>query len=157
MKKIMFVCTGNVCRSAMAEGLLKKMLQDNNINNIYVCSSGLHAYNGQYATDEAIKVMKEEYNVDILNHTSENVRNSKIEEMDLILCATHAQMTTIEYEYPNIDHKVFTMKEYVNGPETTDKDIEDPWGYPMDVYRKCAKQINEVIVKLIEKIKEEDI
>ena len=61
IKNIMFICTGNTCRSAMAEGLMKKMLEDKGITNIKVCSAGLRASTGEYSTDEAIMVMKEEY------------------------------------------------------------------------------------------------
>ena len=60
IKNIMFICTGNTCRSAMAEGLMKKMLADKGITDINVCSAGLRASTGEYSTDEAIMVMKEE-------------------------------------------------------------------------------------------------
>ena len=66
IKNIMFICTGNTCRSAMAEGLMKKMLEDKGITNIKVCSAGLRASTGEYSTDEAIMVMKEEYDVNLL-------------------------------------------------------------------------------------------
>ena len=70
IKNIMFICTGNTCRSAMAEGLMKKMLEDKGITNIKVCSAGLRASTGEYSTDEAIMVMKEDYDVNLLNHQS---------------------------------------------------------------------------------------
>lgn len=154
IKNIMFICTGNTCRSAMAEGLFKKMLKDKNIIDINVYSAGLHASTGEYSTDEAVTVMKEVYDVNILNHTSINVKQTPINDMDLILCATHAQLTTLEYMYPEIKHKIFTIKEYAYGPEIEDKDIEDPWGYPIPVYKKCAEEIYEALEKVIEKIKE---
>lgn len=153
--KIMFICTGNTCRSAMAEGLLKKLLKDRGINNVEVYSAGLHASTGEYATDEAIKVMKEEYDVNILMHQSTNVKNSNIKDMDLILCATHAHLTTLEYMYPELDHKIFTIKEYAYGPEVENKDIEDPWGYPVEVYKKCAKEIHDALEKVILKLDNE--
>lgn len=151
-KKIMFICTGNTCRSVMAEGLFKKMLKDKQRTNIEVYSSGLHASTGEYTTDEAVKVMQEEYEVNILQHQSINVKNSNIKNMDLILCATHAQLTTLEYMYPDLDHKIFTIKEYAYGPEITDKDIKDPWGYPVSVYRDCAKEIYAALNQIIDKI-----
>ena len=65
IKKIMFVCTGNTCRSVMAEGLMKKMLQDRGEYDIEVYSAGLRASTGEYSTDEAVMVMKEDYDVKV--------------------------------------------------------------------------------------------
>ena len=79
-KKVMFICTGNTCRSVMAEGLFKKMLQDRNRTDVKVYSSGIHASTGQYATDEAIIVMKEDYDVNILQHKSTNTKDSNIKD-----------------------------------------------------------------------------
>lgn len=152
IKKIMFICTGNTCRSVMAEGLLKKLLEQYNEKGIEVYSAGLHASKGEYTTDEAIKVMKEKYDVNILQHQSVNVKESNIKEMDLILCATHAQLTTLEYMYPELDHKIFTIKEYAYGPDVKDKDIKDPWGYPLEVYEKCAEEIYDALIEIIPKI-----
>lgn len=150
--KIMFICTGNTCRSVMAEGLLKKLLKDDGRTDVEVYSAGLHASTGEYTTDEAVQVMQEDYNVNILQHQSVNVKNTNIKDMNLILCATHAQLTTLEYMYPEIDHKIFTIKEYAYGPEIKDKDIADPWGYPIPVYKKCAEEINNALLKIIDKI-----
>ncbi len=150
--KIMFICTGNTCRSVMAEGMMKKMLQDVGRSDVEIFSAGLHASTGEFSTDEAVMVMQEDYDVDILQHESLNVKDSNIRDMDLILCATHAILTTLEYKYPELAHKIFTIKEYAYGPEVDDKDIEDPWGYPVQVYRKCAKEIKDSLDKIIEKI-----
>lgn len=149
----MFICTGNTCRSVMAEGLLKKMLKDRGINDIEVYSAGVHSSTGEYPTAGAIKVMQEEYGVNILNHKSVNVKDSNIEEMDLILCATHAQLTTLEYKYPDLKPRIFTMLNYAYGEETKEKDIKDPWGYPAEVYRDCAKEIYLALEKILEKMK----
>ena len=119
-------------------------------------SCGLRAYSNSYPTDEAINVMKREYNTNLLDHLSKNIRDTDIENFDLILCATNAHKTSIEYEYPGTKGKIYTMKEYVGYPEK-DKDIKDPWGYPYKVYEEVAKEISDVVEKLIIKIKEKGL
>lgn len=152
--KIMFVCTGNTCRSVMSEGLMNKMLKDRNITNIKGYSAGVHASSGEYSTDEAIITMQKKYDVDILQHKSKNVKEVNLDEMDLILCATHAQLTTLEYMYPKLKHKIFTMKEYAYGPDIDNKDVKDPWGYPIKVYEECAEEIRNILENIIKRIEE---
>ena len=84
--KIMFVCTGNTCRSAMAEGLAKKIIKEKNLD-IEVYSAGIFAMNGEHASYNSVAIMKE-YDVDLALHTATSIENSEIEKMDLILCAT---------------------------------------------------------------------
>ncbi len=71
--KIMFICTGNICRSAMAHWLLKKKLEEKNVKNVEVYSSGIYAVQGDTSTYEAIEVM-EEYGVDLKKHRATNIR-----------------------------------------------------------------------------------
>ncbi len=152
--KIMFICTGNICRSAMADFLLRKKLEDRKINGIKVYSAGIYAMDGDIPTYEAKTVMKDEYNIDMSCHRATNIRNSKIEEMDLILCATRSHKDELLYIYPNLKGKIYTLKEYVNyNREYHDKiNIKDPWGYDIETYRSCVAEIDECLEKLLTKI-----
>lgn len=152
--KIMFICTGNICRSAMAHWLFKKKLDDNNIDNIEVYSCGTYAETGDWATDEAIDAM-EEYEVDLKKHRATNIRDSKIEEMDLILCATESHKADVIMRYPNLMDKVYTMKGYVQFNDNN-TNINDPWGYDIFTYRKCATEINNVLDLLIKKLENKE-
>ena len=82
---------------------------------------------------------------------SKNIRESKIREMDLILCATVCHKQNVLYLYPELKGKVYTMKEYAKiDKEGQDMDVKDPWGYDEFVYRRCANEINECLQKTIE-------
>ena len=141
---IMFICTGNICRSAMAHWMLQKKVEERN-KDIKVYSCGVYAENGDTPTKEAIQVMKE-YNVDLTKHKATNIKNSNIEEMDIILCATLNHKNMVISMYPELKDKIFTMKEYAGFPKDN-LNISDPWGYGIDVYRACAKEIKECIKK----------
>lgn len=147
--KIMFICTGNICRSAMAEGMMKKLIKENNIDaEVYSC--GIYAETGDYATYNAQEAASE-YDADISNHRATNIRDSKIEEMDIILCATISHKQSVLYLHPELKEKVFTMKEYAKLDKNgQDMDIKDPWGYDEFVYRKCASEIEECLKKIVE-------
>ncbi len=149
--KIMFICTGNVCRSAMAHWMFKKMLEENKKDkDIEVYSCGVDADDGWMSPKEAIEVMKP-YGVDLTKHKSTSLRNSNIGNMDVILCATENHKEIIKYIYPKIREKVFTMKEFAKYSKD-DLNIADPWRCGIDVYRNCAKEIYECLNKIIELI-----
>lgn len=148
----MFICTGNICRSAMAEAMLKKMLKDQNRTDIEVCSSGIYADTGESSTQDATEVM-EEYQIDLKEHRATNIKESQIEKMDLILCATMSHKIAVLQAYPELKEKVYTMKEYAGlAKEKENYDIADPWGYNIHVYRKCANEIEECLKQIIKKI-----
>ena len=151
MKKIMFICTGNICRSAMADAYMKKRVAEENLS-MEVYSSGIYAEDGGQASYLAIETM-EEYEVDLKSHKSTNTRNSNIVEMDIILCATKGHKELLIQMYPNLKEKIYTIKEYAYGENNQDVDISDPWGYDITVYRSCTSQIVQALEKIIEKEK----
>lgn len=150
---IMFVCTGNICRSAMAHWLLIKKLEEKNRTDIKVYSCGIYAQTGDGPTYEAIEAM-EEYGVDLKQHRATNIRNSNIKEMDLILCATNSHKIAVLDLYPELKDKVFTLKEYVGYDRENHKkiDLDDPWGYGENVYSFCAAEIDECLDLLLNTI-----
>lgn len=113
--------------------------------------AGVFATDGDVPTFNAEIVMKD-YDVDMSSHKATNIKNSNIEEMDLVLCATSSHKNTVLQMYPSLKGKVYTMKEYVQEESKEDIDIKDPWGYEIEIYRFCAGEIDTVLEKLIQKI-----
>ena len=151
--KIMFICTGNICRSAMAEWLLKEKAKEAGRKDIEVYSCGVYAEDGDVSTYEAKKVMQDEYGIDMSKHRATNIRNSKIKEMDVILCATTSHKIAVLDMYPELEGKVYTMKEYVGYHRQyhDDINIKDPWGYDIETYRSCVTEIEECINGILSK------
>lgn len=148
---IMFVCTGNTCRSAMAEGLAKKEISDKNLD-INVSSSGIFAMEGEHASYNSVAIMKE-YDVDIVTHRATQIEHANINDKDLILCATQNHKNQVIMRYPELKNRVFTMKEYAGlDKDGADMDIGDPWGYDINTFRMCAAEISLCVDKIIEKI-----
>ena len=149
---IIFVCTGNTCRSAMAQYLFMDMLNKSNREDVQVYSCGIYVDSGEMATYNAIEAMKE-YNIDMQNHRATSINEIDIEKMDLILCATVSHKQMVLNMYPDLSGKVYTIKEYSNiGKEGQDMDIFDPWGCDEETYVKCAHELKECLDKILQKI-----
>ncbi len=149
--KIMFICTGNTCRSAMADGLAKKLIKEKNLD-IEVFSSGTYALTGEHASFNSIAIMKE-YDVDIVTHTATSIDESNIKEMDYILCATNNHKIEVITRYNELKDKVYTMKEFAElDQDGKDMDIKDPWGYDLNTFRMCAAEVSLCIDKIIKKL-----
>lgn len=154
---ILFVCTGNTCRSPMAEGIFKALLKDNNIDNINVSSAGISTFEGDSANEKAIYTLRNK-GIDIKSHKSRQITKEIIENSDLILTMTKSHKRMILNALPEYLNKIFTIKEYVyinNNEELTGKnlDIADPYGLDYNIYEKCAAEIEENLKKIIEILK----
>ena len=93
------------------------------------------------------------YDIDLRNHRSTNIVDSNILEMDLILCATLSHKASVYHMYPELQGKVYTMKEHAEMiGDDRNYDIKDPWGYNLDTFISCAAEIKMCIDKTIDKI-----
>lgn len=149
MKKILFVCTGNTCRSPMAAALFNRLATEKNIGYEAV-SAGLSAAEGSPASFNAIRAMEDYPSADLSCHRSGRLTRNDVEEASLILTMERFHRQMILSMYPEAYQKVFTLKEYVYG---TDGDIADPYGGDETEYRHCAAIISQAVENLIEMLK----
>lgn len=147
MPHLVFVCTGNTCRSPMAEILFKKMVKKFDLNEEWqVSSAGIAAFPGQTISREAARVLKEE-GFDQIEHSSRQLSETIISKADLILTMTDHHKQTIVDKYPEEGKKVYTLKEFVETENGIN--VSDPFGYSETVYRQVRDEIKEHIKALL--------
>jgi protein arginine phosphatase len=144
MKRILFVCTGNTCRSPMAEAILKSK----KIDGLEVRSAGIYAATGSEASAHAKKVLDQ--NQIEHNHLSNMLTLESVHWADLILTMTGSHKNAILQQYPEIAGKVFTLKEFTG--EEYDMDVVDPFGGSVAIYQETYEELNKLITKAIEKM-----
>lgn len=136
--KLVFVCTGNTCRSPMAQAIFTDMAKDCGID-FTTGSAGLHAQNGMPASENAVLACGE-IGLDLSGHSSKSIRNEDLTAVDLFVVMTmaHAQ-ALMAMGVPN--NKIYILN------------VSDPFGGNLQVYRDCRDEIRDRLIILLELIK----
>lgn len=141
MKQVIFVCSGNTCRSPMAEVIAKSLCKNKDLK---IFSRGLFVIENTKANDNSINIVKT-HNMSLENHISMQLTEEEIETATLILTMTLEHKEIICNNFDGYDNKIHTLYEYVN---KFNKNINDPYGLSLNEYAICFNEI----FKLIEKI-----
>jgi protein-tyrosine-phosphatase len=150
IKSVLFVCTGNSCRSVMAEGLMRKYLKELGKGDIEVSSAGIGTVGGFPPTDETVKVMKDE-GVDVSSHRSVRLNEEIVKDADLILVMEEGHREFIDSNFPEGSYRTYLLKEYgrKDGPSYPESPgIADPIAKPIEFYRLAMEIIKDQVDRI---------
>jgi glycine hydroxymethyltransferase len=146
MKTILFVCTGNVCRSPMAEGLFRHAVKGN--GRFRVLSAGVGAAEGQPPSPHAVRALKE-LGIDISRQRSRMLTPELVQEADYIFGMTHGHVDAVTLLFPQAVEKTFLLREFDETLDVFEKDISDPIGGSYEVYLNCRDQIEQGLASML--------
>jgi len=143
MQKILFVCTGNTCRSPLAHVLAQKHFDDNGLDLI-ADSGGVFAADGASASAHSVSVAKK-LGLDLAGHKAKKISREIIHEAAVVVCLTMGHKAHLVENYPEHTGKIFTFGELSEDCG----DVSDPFGGDFAIYEKCAAQIKLYIEKIL--------
>lgn len=139
--RILFVCTGNTCRSPMAEALANQYIKDNNISDITVSSCGLFAQKGQPISSNSVEALAQ-LGIDISSKKSRRIKPIDLTDSDIIAVMSPEHMEILSQA------GVPTSRMVLLGGG-----IYDPYGQDIETYIACRDQIKDAVCSLFERIK----
>ena len=143
--RVLFVCTGNTCRSPMAEGYFKHLCEKAGKKEISVSSAGTHAPLGRFPSDEAIAVMRDE-GIDISQHRSVPLDAQMLELADLIVCMSSAHRFHVGSIKASAMKKTRLILEFADKKE---QDLGDPFGGNKQLYAYCFHEMKGSLENLL--------
>ncbi len=148
--RVLFVCTGNICRSPMAEAYFRHLCDADGLADIEVMSAGLCVFEGGQASDVALKVLEKE-NVVLDNFESSPVDESLLRDADAVVSMTNSHNLELKSLFPEDGNKFCTLLSYVNSEE----DVSDPYGGDIAEYTACLEKMKPALHALLKHIKAE--
>jgi len=144
--RVLFICSGNICRSPMAAECMRDVARSHKLHEIVVESAGTLGIEGAPASPEAIEVLGE-IGLDLLDHRSQGVKAAHMEQAALVVGMTHAHLLELAAMFPRARVPRFVLRAFEQGvePDADAPDLEDPIGKPLVFYRKQVPVITRCI------------
>lgn len=148
--QILFVCTGNTCRSCMAEAIFNSICNEENIA-CHSVSAGISAVPMSKISPNALKVIRQKIQENYTIRSAVQLNLKSIKDSDLVLTMTENIKKTLQYNFPEDKEKIFALNEYV----CIDHEILDPFGGDYNSYLKTFENLRKSVLILIERLKED--
>ncbi|MBN2143747.1 MAG: low molecular weight protein arginine phosphatase [Candidatus Aureabacteria bacterium] len=148
MKTILFVCTGNTCRSPMAQCYFDHLTRGKNIRTF---SAGTASLNGFPASSLASRIMAR-YQLDLSSHKTRKVEKELLDQSDMIIVMTEFHRDYLLREWPETGNKIFLLREFDKNPLQGRMDIDDPMGGSEDFYQQVFDLMKEPLERLSEMV-----
>ncbi len=146
--RILFVCTGNTCRSPLAEAIARRILADSGKSNVIVESAGTQAWQGAPASDEALLIGVER-NLDLSSHRSRRLTREMVEACDLVLVMSPEHLAQVREMDSTAN--AYLLAGYGSGKGG--RAIADPFGGDLDDYRETADELERELKEILDRIK----
>ncbi|MFW6256560.1 MAG: ribose 5-phosphate isomerase B [Bacillota bacterium] len=153
MPKVLFVCTGNTCRSPMAEKLFQKYKKEFGLSDWQALSAGLNVIPGSRGSDKMLQVMAEK-DIKVNGHQAQSISPGLVEQADLVLTMTEYHKDVLCQRFSRGKEKIYTLQGFIGHGELN---ITDPMGRSADVYRQTRDMIEKAIKRLLGELKTGDI
>jgi protein-tyrosine phosphatase len=149
VKKILFVCTADICRSPMAEAIFNALAKDRNLP-FWAESAGTAALEGRPIAPNAV-VALEEVGIYPEVHCARQVSEAMIEDSELVLVMSARHAAALYRLYGNLSRKIHTLPEYASG-SCIEEGVPDPYGHTMAAYRSCVRQLYMYVERAVDRI-----
>lgn len=146
--RILFVCTGNTCRSALAEAIARKVIVERGLADVEVNSAGTSAWDGAPASDGALLVGMER-GLDLSQHRAQMLTRELLKETDLILAMGPHHLERIEALGGSA--RAYLLTDFASRGATS-RPVSDPIGGELDVYRATADELDQEVRRMLDRL-----